>query len=294
MAETDQAGNVVAQQVAAPVAQPEPVAPAPQAPVAPVQDLTTNNDRTREQFEKLLESNRRLFEANELLRSENEAKRNANRVFDPIQNVPQVSKQQVNTNDFVDRDPITGEAYINENRLRSRIEELQTKASRAEQAIQSYIKTSENREVERQEKETFNAYPELDPKQKDFDPEFNRAVRATLTDSFYSVDEYGGRPLSFKEAADFVRKQFPSKKSTPEPVEDAKAAEAASQQAQSVKEQSAAQAVSQPRAQVQQEASNEEELQNLRYRTRYLNDDQALAQRIMHTEHILPKDATES
>jgi hypothetical protein len=295
-------GNVIAQnEPAVPVVQAEPVqAPAapvvPQVPVepvgTPVSQLNTQNDRTREQFEKLLESNRRLFEANELLRQENERRRAMSSGINAPQSVTS-NQQQVNTNDFVERDPITGEAYINEQRLRARIEELQNKANKAEQTVQNYIKTAENREVERQEKETYSAYPELNPNSKDFDSEFNRAVRATLTDSFYSVNEYGGKPLSFKEAADFVRKQFPKQKAQSSAEADAQAA-AAAQAAQAGKEQGAAQAVSQPRAQVQQQASDEAELDNLRYRTRYLNDDKALAQRIMHTEHILPKDASES
>ena len=76
-------------------------------------------------------------------------------------------------------------------------------------------------------------------------------------------------------------------------VADTKVAEAAAAAAQASKEQGSAQAVSQPRAQVQQSAEADEALENLRYRVRYLNDDAALAERIMHTEHILPRDATE-
>src|SRR5260221_13355336 len=48
-------------------AQPAPVVP---EPVAPVQPLQTDNTRTSEQFEKLIESNRRMAETNELLRQE--------------------------------------------------------------------------------------------------------------------------------------------------------------------------------------------------------------------------------
>lgn len=273
-------GNVTVQ--ADPVA-----APAPQAPAATPEVLPTETrDRTREQFEKLLESNRKLFESNEALRRDLESQKQVqtNKQVQPV--------QQVNPNDFVEIDPISGEKLINEQRLRARLEELNTKAAKVddlEKTLQGYVKSTESREIERQEKETFAAYPELDPRNAGFDPSFNRLVRATLTDSFYAQEDYGGRALSFKEAADIVKSQYPGlskKKETQPTAEEQKAAEEAAAAAQSVKEQGSAQAVSQPRAQVQQEASDEEELKALQYRTRYMNDDQALAERIKHTEHI--------
>lgn len=252
---------------------PEPVVPA------------TAPDRTKEQFEKLLESNRQLYQEKEVLRQEIEKRRQA-------QSVPQrPATEQVNPNDFIERDPITGESYINEQRLRSRIEEIQQRAARAEQTIQSYVKTAEEREIERQNQEAFHAYPELQPGGEKFDAAFHKQVRGILADSMFNPDDYSGRPLSFKEAADFVREQYP--KAQPAATDATAEAErqAQSQAAQELKEQVSTQANSQPRAAQQMES--EEELETLRYRTRYQNDDWALAKRIMHTEHILPKDADE-
>lgn len=291
MNEEQTQGSVQAQTAAQP-ADTTVAQPATAVEPKPVEDLPAETrERTREQFEKLLESNRRLYEANELLRHEMEQRRTTNQVFDPIQSVPPQQQrpvnQEVNPSDFVERDPITGESYINEQRLRARLEEIQQRADRAEQAIQSYVKSAEEREIERQNKEAFAQYPELEPGAKNFDGSFHKQVRGILADSMFNPDEYGGRPLSFKEAADFVRAQNP--KQTQQVDEKAQVdAQAKTKAARELKEQVSNQAVSQPRA--QRELSDDEELDNLRYRTRYQNDDEALALRIMHTEHILPKD----
>lgn len=272
-------------------AQPEPVVD--ETPVAPVQPLPTDaSERTRQQFEKLLESNKQLFESNQNIQKQLEAQRVAS--AKPV--------EPVKDEDFIDIDPNTGERFFNEKRLKTRLEELNSKASEVDtlkQTVEGMRKSTENREIERQEKETFTAYPELNPRGKSYDPNFNKLVRATLTDSFYAQDDYGGRPLTFKEAADAVKAAYPTQPAQPaaasQPTaEELKAAEAASKEAQAGKEQSSAQPVSQPSSQVKQEASDEEVLKDLRYRTRYLNDDAALAERIMHTEHILPRGGSES
>lgn len=287
-------GNVapVAPAPVAPAPAPEPVAPVAQAPVAPAQPAMPElpvsvPDRTKDQFDKLIESNRRLFETNTILNQELEQTR-AVRQPSPAQSVP-----SVNPEDFVEINPYTGDRVINEQRLKSKLEELQEKTLKAEQAIQSYTQQAEEREIDRQERETFASHPELDYRDpKNFDPEFNRLVRATLTDSFYAKDEYGGRPLSFKAAADLVRTRFPKPvAAAAAPVVDNTAASNAAQQA---KEQSSAQPTSQNRQQATQSASEEDALADLRYKTRYLNDDKALAERIMHTEHILPRDVPTS
>lgn len=268
-----------------------PVAPQPAPAAAPAQPglPATAPDRTKEEFEKLLESNKRLYEANTLLRQEMEQARTRPQQPQVPQQRP--ATQEVNPNDFVERDPITGEAYIDEKRLRARIEEIQQRAIKAEQTIQSYVKSSEEREIERQNQEAFTAYPELEPGKEKFDATFHKQVRGILADSMFNPDDYSGRPLSFKEAADFVRAQYPKA----QPASDATAEaeqRAQSQAAQALKEQVSTQATGQPRA--AQQISDDEELETLRYRTRYQNDDYALAKRIMHTEHILPKDAEEA
>lgn len=284
MAETTDIGTSAGQApvapAVAPVAEPvvqQPVAPQP-AP-APLPENAPN--RTREQFEKLVESNRRLYE--DKLQLERELASRRAPEANPF-GTPQRQVQQVNPNDFVETDPITGDKFINEQRLRARLEEVTNKASQLEKTLQGYVKTAEEREIDRQEKETYRAHPELNPNSKTFDPVFNRNVRSILTDSFYNQEEYGGQPLSFKEAADFVKTQFQPKTAQVDTQAQAEATKQQQAAAQAQKEQGSAQAVSQPRGNAA--ISDDEQLENLRYRTRYLNDDWALAQRIVNTDHV--------
>jgi hypothetical protein len=200
----------------------------------------------------------------------------------------------VNPNDFTFIDPVSGEKLIDDNKLRTRIEEINNRTAQAEQKLQQYVKTFEDREIERQNNEAFNVYPELKPGGEKFDSGFHALVTGALYNSMVNTDIYGyGRPLTFKEAADFVATQTkravasatPDAASAKKAEDDAKAAQEAARQ---LKQQSSAQANSQPQA--QQQMTDDAELKSLQYRTRYLNDDKALAERIKHTEHILPKD----
>ena len=271
------------------VAQNTPIQSPVQAPV--VESLPENIiDKTKEQFQKLLDSNRRLNEANMALTQQIQQNNN--------QQIPQtVTKDEdVNSSDFIDKDPTTGERYFNEQKFAAKMADIQRKqqeiadkASQTESTIQGYLKVTENREVERQEKETFSAYPELNPKTDKFDSVFSKQVRGVLIDSFQNPIDYDdSRPLTFKEAADFVR-QAQGKTTQVDAQAEQAQIETASQNAQQLKEQ-ATQVPSQPRA--EQAMVDSEELDNLKYRTRFLNDDSALAERLKHTAHILPKEPT--
>jgi hypothetical protein len=268
-------------------------AQAPQPAATPKQEEAMSNapDRTKEQFEKLLESNKRLYDANMLLRQEMEQQRTAPQAPQPG---PQRATE-INPDDFIEEDPSTGQKYINDQRLKAKLEEIQKKADQAEKAIQNYMKTNEDREIERQNQEAFDAFPDLDPSSKKFDANFHKQVRGALADSMFNPEDYNGRPLSFKEAASFVRTQYPTQTAQPKAsdatAETEKAEAEKSQAAQTQKEQASTQANSQPRA--AQQVSDDEELESLRYRTRYQNDDWALAERLKFTEHILPRDAEE-
>ncbi len=276
----------------APVAQPAPVAPASAqaaatAPVAPALPQDTR-DRTREQFDKLLESNKRLFETNEALRKEIGQRQASAQTFAPIQNAQPTPTPQVNRDEFTVIDPVSGEKYIDDQRLQARLAELRDKASRAEQTIQSYIKTTENREIDRQNREAFAAHPDLNPSDKSFDPTFHKQVRGIILDSMYNPDEYGGRPLGFKDAGDLARTLYPKKATSVAPVaqtDDEKKRAAAA--AQALKEQGSAQVQSQPQNAPQ--PTYDADLLNLRNKTRY-GDTKALAQRLLNTEHIVKKE----
>lgn len=268
--------------VDAPVAAPTP-APVAQAPALP-QDT---RDKTREQFDKLLESNRRLYESNESLRRQVIAREQSERTFSPIQQVPTAPKPTVDASEFVETDPMTGESFINTEKMKGRMKEINDRASRAEQAIQNYIKTAEQREIERQSNETFAVYPELNPRNKEkFNEGFNKQVRGLLLDSMYNPSEYGGQPLTFKAAADVVKKMNVPASTVIEPKKEEKKTDS---KAQDNKAQGSAQVPSQPGN--LPEPIFDQALESLRYRTRR-GDDQALAERLKATEHIVPKEGS--
>jgi len=273
-------------------AQPASAAPAPATPLP-----EDTRERTRAQFEKLIDSNKRLFESNQALMKEIQQKNQSNQTFAPIQNVPPATRQptQINPQDFIETDPTTGESVVNVEKMKNHIAEINQKASRTEQAMESYIKSAEAREIERQNREAFTTYPELNPREeKTFSSSFNKQVRGVLIDSMYNPDDYAGRPLTFKEAADFVKGTAQSQqqpKSTTEDEEKAKkVAEDAAKTAKELKQQGSAQVQSQPGN--PPAPTDDAALQELRFKTR-MGSTEALAKRLINTPHILPKDAQE-
>lgn len=284
----------VVEPVQTPQATPEPVQPTTQ----PQSEVATDKERSREQFEKLLDSNKRLYESNELLRQELQQRQVANQTFAPIQQPPvqqpsaQDKGQGVSPDDFVEVDPVTGEKFVNETKLQSKIQELNSKATRAEQAIQQYIRTTEQREVEKQNKEAFTAYPALDPSNPNFDVSMHNQTRAVIYDSLINPQDYGGKPLAFKEAADFVKSQF--RKVSPIemggkpdvsqiPTQEPKESKAQPEVTQDLKAQaSASVAGEQPTTRPQ--AVDTDEMSALRLSTRK-GSVEALAKRLMNTPH---------
>jgi hypothetical protein len=256
--------------------------------------VPTDNERTQQQFEKLLESNQELYKANELLRTELQQKREANQQFAPVQLPPiqqQPISQGVDPADFIETDPTSGERYINDVKLQARIAELNDRASRAEEAVQRYVETSEQREIERQNKEAFASYPELNPADPKHDVVFHNQTRAVIYDSVLNPQDYGGKPLSFKDAADYVRGQqtrLAEATSTPQQEEEKKKAQEQQQAAQELKQQAAASPTgeNQPQRTV---AQDPKELERLKMATR-LGDPTALATRLANVDHIKPKE----
>lgn len=276
---------------AAPVAQPQtPVAPAPVAPASlPVVQPQPASDRTREQFDKLVESNRRLFEEVGSLRTELTQRNQANQTFAPIQQVPAVPQQatpQVNPRDFVEVDPQTGEQFINEQKLQSRLNELNDKATRAEQTVNNYVQAAEQREIERQNREAFTAFPELNPDSQQFDRNFHNQTRAIIYDSLINPQDYNNRALQFKEAADLVRSQLiaAGQPAPAAPVEVQPQAGEAQAQAEELKQQAIADVTGQPGNQARTAVTDDEYLRQIRNATRR-GDDEALAARLASIEH---------
>jgi len=238
------------------------------------------SERTGEQFDKLKESNKRLYEANQLLQQELERKRGLEQQFQPVQQtVPQ--EQQPKIDQFIETDPVTGEQFVNEDRLKKAIGEANTRATRAEQAVQTYIKSQQQHEEQRQTEEAYKAYPELNPSHDKFDTELTRKTRAFLLDSMVNPQEYSGRPLSFKEAADLAKQAVgapvvpsaPQPKSEPKSEEGREAKQQASVEAQGITSQSQ-----------QVNTVPQEELDVLRDRSRR-GDLWAVAKRLSQIEH---------
>src|SRR5258708_7860789 len=187
---------------------PEPQAPAPQA--TPPEPQVSN--RTQEQIDKLTESNQQLFKANELLRQELQRRAQSNQQFTPSNASqpaptaqPTASGQLSQPEDFIEVDPVSGERVINESKFRQEVSRIREQATQAHQQVQNYIQTAEQREIDRQNREAWSAYPELNSGSATFDPRFNQLARAAIYDSMINPSDYGGRPLSYKEAADFIR-----------------------------------------------------------------------------------------
>ncbi len=259
--------------------QPQTAQTAPVAPATPAEPSVPQEvrDRTRREFEELLESNKRLFEANQLLRKEVETRPTQTPVAPQAQTQP--VKPQVNPQDFVEVGP-DGERYVNEDKLKAKMEEINAKAARAEQLMNNYVQQAQERERQTQTREAFTAYPELNPEDKGFNSELNKQVRGVLLDAMYNPSDWGGRPLTFKEAADFVKKQTLPQQ--PAPVATPSA------DGQALKEQAAAQANSEP-AVARPTLSDDADLALLQKKTR-TGDNEALARRLMHTEHIVKPD----
>jgi len=261
----------------------------------------TDNKRTQEQFEKLLDSNKRLYEANELLRQQLTQRALSNEQFAPIQQPPQQAPaQQVNVADFVEIDPVSGERYIDDKKLQTKIEELNNKASKAEEAVQSYIKTAEQREIDRQNEEAFNAFPELNPSGDKFDVKFHNQTRALIYDSLINPQDYGGKPLSFRQAAEFAKggdkavtnSEKNQQASASTKSEGQTAAETSPDTGVDAKQQAAASVAGEQPATREQLASSEE-LKELQQATRRGNTE-ALARRIANTDHMVKKEEGES
>jgi hypothetical protein len=256
-----------------------PVAPEPQPAPAPVEPQA--NPRSQDQWEKLLESNRQL---NDQLRQALEVKQQ------PPQRQPAqpTYPQQPQVQDFVEYDPATGEKFINEQRLAQRMAELEAKANKADavdQKLQQYLQSNQTQQAERETSEVIREYPELDTNGDKFDKNFYAQVRAVITDSMMAPQDYdemskGLGRLTATQAAKRVRSMYPAVQTPVAPPVDP---------TQDAANQAKADAVASVSNTPQQlyTTQGDADLENLRVKTRY-GDDESLAMRLMHTEHILP------
>lgn len=142
------------------------------------------SDRTRQNFEKLQEK----------LREERTRREYYENVFNTLQ-TPQSDPNAV----APIIDPDTG--LVNEQALTDlqiMAQQAQNQARKAEEKIQRYEQDQENREV-------YVSHPELNPTSKDFNNKIHVETRRILLDSMLNPNDYGGKQLSFIEAANLVK-----------------------------------------------------------------------------------------
>jgi len=279
---TPQAPAPVAQTTVQQPQQPATIAPKPQTQTGqaePATQLPTGtSERTAERFEKLTESNKRLFDANQLLQQELARKQQVERQFQPVQQtVPQ--DQQPKIEDYIETDQVTGEQTVNSEKLNKALLDAQSRASRAEQAVKSYIDQQDERERLKQTEEAYKAYPELNPTTDKFDAALNKRTRAFLLDSMVNSHDYNGRPLTFKEAADLAKAQLSQPVAAP-----VQTAEPKKEEGKEAKEQASLEAQGISSTAQQAQAAPNDELEQLRQKTRR-GDYWAIAQRLKNVTH---------
>lgn len=233
------------------------------------------SERTAEQIDKLKEHNKRLYEANQLLQQELSRKQQVEQQFKPIQQ--EQAPAQPKIDQFVETDPVSGEQFVNEEKLRRAITDANQRATRAEESVKSYIENQQAREEQRQTEEAYRNYPQLDPKSSKHDTVLSKKTRAFLLDSMMNPVDYGGRPLTFKEAADIASGESSKKEVKAEVQSQNKEKLEDKKQAVAGAEGASAQAV-------KPGSTDAAELDDLRYRSRR-GDMLAVAQRLARTPH---------
>lgn len=278
--------SVQTQEPASTVAQEAPtqesVQPAQQESTVSQPAQPAVSDRTTEQFEKLKESNKKLFEANRLLQEELGKRAKAEQTFAPIQQTPQTIPAP-SIEQFVKEDPVTGERYVDQEKLITALQDANTKATRAQTAVESYIRQQQVLDEEKQTREAYDSHPEVNPDSDKFDVTVSKRTRSLLLDSMMNPQDYGGHALSFKEAAEEAKKQSPTQ---------AQALETKTQQTQQAvegKAQATAEAAGVSSTIAQQvSGGGSEELETLRNKTRLGRGDEqtwAVAQRLAKVTH---------
>lgn len=157
-------------------------------------------ERTQEQFQKLKKR----------LRDERMARRKLEQYVRQASTQSQQAQRAKSVEDYLDQNkgqvdkgvynPDTGTLNVDilEKKLKA-ADQYKKQLDQVSQEFQNYV-------IAQQEKETFASYPELDPNNTDFDEDLHRATRSFLLDSQVNPQDYGGRQLTFKEAADKASK----------------------------------------------------------------------------------------
>ena len=175
------------------------------------------SDRTKEQFEKLLEENRRLKEERrkaagdsvfDSLRGEPEIQPTNDRFdFSQFNNLTNAQADQI-TKDFISPDGTVDVDGLNKAlaAANDRATIAETEARMATDKVQQFLESQQVREAHKE-------YPELDPKQPDkFDPNFFDLVALRLAKD--KLNNRGKQTLTLAEAAAQVRQSYTPQAST--------------------------------------------------------------------------------
>lgn len=160
---------------------PEKVEEAPKEPELP----ENVKERTSERFNELTAK----------LREERQRRLYLENIYQQIQQQPQTPVQQAPQL----YDPNTG--LLNEQALGELQRQVYDARNRAERAERQW----QNWQLDQEERETYSVHPDLDPTTTKFNKTFHKQTRAILYDAMTHPEDYGGRQLSFKEAADLAK-----------------------------------------------------------------------------------------
>lgn len=253
----------------------ENVAPAPSAETP--EDLSGKESEQARAFQAMRQKLKEKEAQIEELRQQLEERKSTETIFDEYQqatyqaglsqqDAAAASEAGVSVEDFITKD-----GFVDVERLRRAIGEAKREAREAKALVQQEAARRQQMTIQEQTREALSAYPELDRTSPKFDQEFHNAVRKELTDSMLYPGDYGGRPLTFKEAADRVKKR----------MGQTNAAQQLAEESVSQKEQAAAEVGTTGRQRQTQQTVEEAETRRreLKIRTR-LGDESAIAERL--------------
>lgn len=149
------------------------------------------SERTRREFEKLKEHNRKLAEENASLKGAQPQRPSVLEAYlsqPPVQMpqsfapTPQVAQPQV---EQIKRDLMAEDGYVNADELERRLrlaEEAEVRARQAEEKAQAALERVGRFEIDAQKKVLYQEYPELDPSHESFDEDAYDLVTKELLD----------------------------------------------------------------------------------------------------------------
>jgi len=182
------------------------------APVMPTEEQATEagevqeqsdgtSDRTKEQFEKLTEANRRLKEENELLKIA--PTQSVLESLRPTSTFPNVSASQAAQ---IQEQVFDEQGYVDPNLLNQKLAEANRIAQEAIQTAQQAQQQLRNFEETQTTKELYKQYPQLNPNDKErFDPKFYGRVKNEMVGQLM-----GGKTEDVFTAAQAVTENFSS------------------------------------------------------------------------------------